>query len=86
MKRVGVADLKNNLSRYLRTVEAGDEIEVADRARVIARIVPVRAPEPLTIRPAERPFKEIRDRTFPPLNLSMSVLDLLREERREGPA
>ena len=42
MKRVGVAELKDQLSKHLRAVEAGAEVEVTDRDRPIARIVPVR--------------------------------------------
>ena len=83
MKRVGVAELKNNLSKYLRAVEIGEEVEVTDRDRVIARITPVRDHEPVELRPAKRPFAEIRDRRYPPLNLSVDSLTLLREERRE---
>ncbi len=85
MKRVGVAELKNNLSRYLRAVEAGEEVEVADRDRAIARIVPVRPGKPVRIRPATRSFAEVRDRTYPPLGLSIDSLTLLREERAERP-
>ncbi|MGI8999752.1 MAG: type II toxin-antitoxin system Phd/YefM family antitoxin [Candidatus Limnocylindria bacterium] len=83
MKRVGVAELKNNLSRYLRAVEAGDEVEVTDRDRVIARIAPARAQEVVTIRPATRPFREVRDRIYPPANWPVDSLTLLREERSE---
>ncbi|MEO5705284.1 MAG: type II toxin-antitoxin system prevent-host-death family antitoxin [Candidatus Limnocylindrales bacterium] len=83
MKRVGVAELKNNLSKFLRAVEAGEDVEVTDRDRVIARIVPVRAREVVTIRPARRPFREIRDRTYLPANWPVDSLTLLREERAE---
>lgn len=82
MRRVGVAELRNNLSKYLRAVEVGEELDVTDRDRVIARIVPPRI-EPVRIRPARRPFAEIRDRKYEPLNLSIDALTLLREERRE---
>jgi len=41
MKRVKIAELKDQLSRHLREVERGGEIEVTDRDRPIARIVPV---------------------------------------------
>jgi prevent-host-death family protein len=41
MQAVNVAELKNNLSRYLREVREGNEITIKDRNRVIARIVPV---------------------------------------------
>jgi prevent-host-death family protein len=38
---VGVRDLKNNLSRYLTRVGAGDEVVVTDRGRPVARIIPI---------------------------------------------
>ncbi|HWP43162.1 MAG TPA: type II toxin-antitoxin system prevent-host-death family antitoxin [Blastocatellia bacterium] len=43
MRAVGIADLKNNLSRYLNEVRAGEEVLIKDRDRPIARIVPVSA-------------------------------------------
>lgn len=81
MKRVKIAELKDNLSRYLRAVEAGDEVEVTDRGRPIARIVPItRGPR---IIPAKRPFSEIRKKRYPPANWPVDSLQLLLEERRE---
>lgn len=41
MKVVSVSDLKANLSRYLRRVRRGDEIQVMDRGVPVARIVGV---------------------------------------------
>jgi prevent-host-death family protein len=83
MKRVGVADLKDQLSRHLRAVEAGEVIEVTDHARPIVRIVPVRGEgEPIIIRPALRPFSELRDRRYEPLGLPVTSTDLLLEDRR----
>jgi prevent-host-death family protein len=83
MKRVGVAELKNNLSRLLRSVEIGQVIEVMDRSRPIARIVPVEEQRQVAIRPAARPFASVRDRTYAPLAPGIDSLDLLREERAE---
>lgn len=84
MKRVGVAELKDQLSKHLRAVESGEVIEVTDRERPIARIVPVAAATPqIAFIPARRPFTEIRGRTYEPLDLPISLVDLLLEERRE---
>ena len=41
MRAVNIADLKNNLSRYLKEVRAGSEVVVKDRNKPIARIVPL---------------------------------------------
>jgi prevent-host-death family protein len=81
MKRVKIAELKNQLSKYLRAVERGETVEVTDRDRPIARIVPVPEAERLTIIPAKRPFSEIRDREYPPSRLPVPITDVLREER-----
>ena len=40
MKAVGIRELKGNLSRYLRKVQAGEGIVVTDRAKEIAVILP----------------------------------------------
>lgn len=40
MKRVKIADLKNNLSRYLSHVRGGGDLIVLDRETPVARIVP----------------------------------------------
>jgi prevent-host-death family protein len=41
MRSVGVGALRQNLSRYLRTVESGEELVVTARGRPVARMVPV---------------------------------------------
>src|SRR6266516_4272916 len=84
MKRVGVAELKNNLSRILRGVEVGEPVEVMDRARPIARIVPVSRQPHVRIQPAKHPFASIRDRTYTRLTMAIGSLELLRQERAEG--
>jgi len=40
MKRVNIADLKNNLSRHLAHVRMGGDLVVLDRMTPVARIVP----------------------------------------------
>lgn len=40
---MGIRELKNNLSRYLRRVQAGERVLVTDRGRTVAEL---RAPEP----------------------------------------
>jgi prevent-host-death family protein len=41
MTKIGVRELRQNASRYLRRVAAGETIEVTDRGRPVARLVPV---------------------------------------------
>ena len=82
MKRVGVAELKDQLSRHLREVEAGAEVEVTDRNRPIARIVPVRGDARVTVRSAATPFRAIRARTYAPAGWTVSSTAILLEERQ----
>jgi prevent-host-death family protein len=83
MKRVKIAELKDQLSRHLREVERGGEVEVTDRDRPIARIVPVNgARVPLVIVPPKRPFTSIREKRYPRTRLDESSTDMLMEERQ----
>jgi prevent-host-death family protein len=41
MHQIGIRELRQNASRYLREVEAGATIEVTDRGRPVARLTPV---------------------------------------------
>jgi antitoxin (DNA-binding transcriptional repressor) of toxin-antitoxin stability system len=67
MKSVRIADLKDHLYEHLRAVERGAEIEVRDRDRPIARIVPASVPQiELRIRRALKPFASIRNRRYTP--------------------
>jgi prevent-host-death family protein len=40
MKKVSVSDLRQNLPKYLSDVRNGDELEVTQHGKTIARIVP----------------------------------------------
>jgi prevent-host-death family protein len=40
METVGIRELKNKLSAYVRKAEAGDVVLVTDRGRVVAELVP----------------------------------------------
>lgn len=40
METVGIRELKNRLSLYVRKVEAGDVVIVTDRGRIVAELVP----------------------------------------------
>jgi prevent-host-death family protein len=41
MRSIGVRELRQQASRYLREVERGDPIEVTDHGRPVARLVPI---------------------------------------------
>lgn len=38
--KVGIRELKNHLSKYVRQVEAGDVVLVTDRGKVVAELAP----------------------------------------------
>lgn len=44
---VGIRELKNGLSSYLKRVQKGESVVVTDHGRAVARIVPVGLPEQL---------------------------------------
>jgi prevent-host-death family protein len=41
MQRIGIRELRQHASRYLREVERGETIEITDRGRPVARLSPV---------------------------------------------
>lgn len=41
MKRIGVRELRQNASEHLRLVQAGETIEITERGRPIALLVPL---------------------------------------------
>jgi prevent-host-death family protein len=82
MKRVKIAELKSQLSRHLRAVERGAEIEITDRDRPIARLVPVGVQQGAVIQPARVPIASLRKRRHKPARWSKSSLELLLEDRR----
>jgi prevent-host-death family protein len=82
MKQVGIAELKAQLSEYLRAVRRGDTITVLDRNTPIARLVPIATPG-LRIRPPRAgspPPNKVRIPARKKLNVD--ILDLLMEERQ----
>jgi len=42
MPMVGIRELKNRLSAYLKRVEAGERIEISKRGEVVALLIPAR--------------------------------------------
>jgi prevent-host-death family protein len=43
MQRIGVRELRQHASRYLALVARGEQIEVTERGRPVARLVPIHA-------------------------------------------
>jgi prevent-host-death family protein len=44
--RVGIRELKQHASSVIRRVVSGEPVEVTDRGRLVARIVPIEAAQP----------------------------------------
>jgi prevent-host-death family protein len=60
MSKVGIADLKANLSRHLRKVRQGHTLTVLDRETPVAQIVPYDTKGPLEVRRATRKPLDLR--------------------------
>jgi prevent-host-death family protein len=92
MHRVGVRELRQNLSRYLVEVKAGESFVVTERGREVARLTPSGPVDsPIARLAAERGatiprgdlLLHVRSSNMPPAvgPPSLDVLDELREER-----
>lgn len=79
MVEVGVRELKNSLSRYLKRVREGETVVVTDRGEPIARIISTGIPEHLAKlmaegrvtwsgKPFEPPMERIRPKPGPPFS------------------
>ncbi len=91
MTSVGIRELKNNLSHYVRQVVAGRRIVVTDRGRVVAELVPpgpaghrLSRYEELVASGVVRPALEKGDplADFPPLGLPAGTAAGLIDEDR----
>jgi prevent-host-death family protein len=83
MKSVKIAELKDRLSQHLRAVERGEEIQVTDRRRPIARIVPVGdEPRPRVV-PAELDVAALRHKRQRPARWPVDSLSLLLRDRKK---
>jgi antitoxin (DNA-binding transcriptional repressor) of toxin-antitoxin stability system len=81
MKQVRISDLKRQLSMHLRAAEAGEVIEVMDRARAIVRVVPADGEDTLELIPASRSFASVRNLRLSRATRAFSSLEALQEER-----
>ena len=49
---ISVREMKNNLSKYIKRAQAGEEVVITDRGRPVARLVSVTRPESLSVEDA----------------------------------
>jgi prevent-host-death family protein len=91
MGRVGVRELRQNLSVYLRRVRRGEALEVTERGIPVARLSPIAPPDDALSRleargiPLRRGAGNLADLP-PPVRLTLErplsgVLDEFREDR-----
>lgn len=82
-KTVKVAELKAQLSAYLRAARRGQAVTVCDRDTPVARLIPYdTAVAPMPSRPASRPWGSTT--LPPPLNRPIDSLAALLEERQSS--
>ena len=87
MIEVGVRDLKNQLSRYLRKVRQGETVVVTDRGDVVARLIPAGIPDHIAKLMAEGTVMWSAKRFRPPEKLIRPkpgplASDYISEDRR----
>ena len=90
MERVGVRELRQNLSVYLRRVGAGETLEVTERGRPVARLMPLErhmtAYDRLVSEGLVTPAMARVDDLPPPVKLEpgeLSISEALEEQRAE---
>ncbi len=89
MTQIGLQELRQNLSRYLQRVSTGESLQITDRKKPVAILMPVpKAPEVLDRLAAEgratAPRLDLAD-IGPPLSLptELSISEALREQRED---
>jgi len=89
--RVGVRELRQNLSVYLRRVEQGETLDVTEQGRLVARLAPAPAPETSILdrliaegraTPASRPIGALPE-PIEPAPGAQSLSDALRGMRED---
>lgn len=92
MERIGVRELRQNASRYLALVKAGETVEVTDRGELVALLTPPGSPRSARDRlvaagrliPAASPTGRLRSpRSVPIAAGEPTNQDLLEAEREE---
>jgi prevent-host-death family protein len=87
-RRVGVRELRQNLSKYLRRVERGERLEVTEHGRPVAVLAPIGEPDTplarlIALGRVIPPTGDIRDLPAPRGRASRRASEALSEEREE---
>lgn len=86
LMEVGIRQLRNQLSEFLRRVQDGEELVITDRGRPVARVVPMKALrrfDQLIEQGLVTPAK-VRDRWLPPLLPAKGSVSAFVIEQRRG--
>jgi prevent-host-death family protein len=84
--RVGVRELRQNLSVYLRRVKEGEALDVTERGRTVARLVPARETtldRLIAEGKARSATRDPRDLKGPPGPITDAVSRALEEQRED---
>ena len=82
MRRVAISHLKSHLAEHIRAAENGEVIEITDRARPVARVVPLEASvSSFEVVPPTVTFASVRNVRLPRARLRMTSLEALRRDR-----
>ena len=88
MNRIGIRELRQHASRYLAAVRAGETVEITDRGRLVALLVPppesdlrARLIAARELIPATRDLRDHAPVAAPESNLSKALADLREQER-----
>ena len=87
-RRVGVRELRQNLSKYLRRVERGERLEVTEHGRPVAVLAPIGEPDTplarlIALGRVIPPTRDIRDLPSPRGPVSRRASEALLQEREE---
>lgn len=82
---IGIRELRDHLSQYLKHVESGEEVVVTDHGRAVARVVPINGTPMIDRLIAEglvTPAVLRKGRAQRPVKVAGNVSELLAEQRR----
>ena len=89
-RKVGVRELRQNLTKYLRRVKRGERLEVIERGRPVAVLAPIADTESALERLISSgrvlpPTGDLRDVLPPKGHISKDVSDALEDVRADQP-
>lgn len=79
MKTVGLRELKNNLSAYVRKARKGETVVITDRGEPVVQLTPTQAPE------QDDPFAEMIRRGEMTPGRKLTKAERAKHYRRRGP-